>query len=73
MQMYVRGVAGSTEVKCRSSCSVQGQPPRNVVFFEGDQIDDDDTRDILGRERWSPDCHLTSLCNRFGTEAAVLV
>ncbi len=40
-------------------------PPRVVVFFEGDQIEDEDTREMLGEGRWRPAAHLATVATRF--------
>ncbi|GLC44434.1 hypothetical protein PLESTB_000470100 [Pleodorina starrii] len=66
--LCVRGPAGPSEVLLAGGSSNSA-----VVFFEGDQILDDDTRDLLGPERWSPDAHLATLCGRAGADTSVLL
>ncbi|KAG2499943.1 hypothetical protein HYH03_002230 [Edaphochlamys debaryana] len=51
-----------------------GGPPGGdtVVFIEGDQIEDDDTKDSLGLERWHPQSHLTTMRQLFPTASLVV-
>ncbi|GIL73079.1 hypothetical protein Vretifemale_3298, partial [Volvox reticuliferus] len=65
---FVQGAAGTSDVRFARGCS-----DRAVVFFEGDQILDDYTRDLLGLELWSPESHLTTLWSQLGSETSVLV
>ncbi|PNW85336.1 hypothetical protein CHLRE_03g181600v5 [Chlamydomonas reinhardtii] len=67
--MSVAGVSGDTNVLRAGPAS----PARAVVFFEGDQITDEDTREILGLERCSPEGHLKSMAAHFPDALVLLV
>ncbi|GIL42898.1 hypothetical protein Vafri_734 [Volvox africanus] len=66
--VFVQGEAGTSEVIFARGCSDQA-----VFFFEGDQILDEDTRDLLGSELWSPESHLATLQSQAGSETSVFV
>ncbi|GLI69052.1 hypothetical protein VaNZ11_013594, partial [Volvox africanus] len=66
--VFVQGEAGTSEVRFARGCGDQA-----VVFFEGDQILDEDTRDLLGSELWSPESHLATLRSQAGSETSVFV
>lgn len=64
----VKGAAATSQV-----CYTRGCNHRALVFFEGDQILDDNTKDLLGRECWSPESHFATLQSHVDLGTSVLL
>ncbi|GFR40995.1 hypothetical protein Agub_g1660, partial [Astrephomene gubernaculifera] len=75
-RLQVHGDKGPTEVQWQDACAAGNEiitnNPTTVVFFEGDQVDDD-ARELLGPQRCSPEGHLASLRSCFGPDARLLI